>query len=326
MVRQNPNAAKVRYLVHLEDCRSSAYKGVTHGLEVLDSVTKWADTLNSSQLLWDAGELFADRFAILRTDLDFFRDNFSDIEKQVQELQQTLHDHLELAHNRRNFILSIGAAIYLPLSFATSFFGMNINTTTPASPAGFSNWTASWIANSPVDYQNSTKALVSAIGSSGTLSYPWITFMITASCLLATLPLSLAIGGILRGAYRQTMHYALYWRIIAIIPSLAFVFFSIWGYRWFESSYILYFTFNAILLTVLIFKTIEAWRIKKNRVVWISMLLITSIFFVLDFFLVVAPLMIVPWLYFLFLWSRPWLRKKLRALNERRRRMNTRSN
>lgn len=264
MVRQNPNAAKIRYLIHLEDCRSSAHDGVTHGLEVLDSVTKWADTLTSPQLLWDGGEPFVDRFAVIRKDLDFFRHNLSDIEKQVKELQQTLHDHIELTHNRRNFILSIGAAVYLPLSFATSFFGMNINTTTSAGPEGFSNWTTSWITNSPIDFQNSTRAVVSSIGSSGTLSYPWKTFIITASCLLSTLPLSLAIGGVLRVAYRQIMHYAIYWRTIAIVPGLAFVFFSIGGF----------------------------------------------------------DLLIVPWLCFL-LWSRPWLRKKLRAWNERRRQRKT---
>lgn len=292
--------------MHLEDCRSSAYRGVTHGLEVLDSVARWADTLNISQLLWDAGEPFVDRFAVLRKDLDFLGDHFLDIEKQMKELQQTLHDHIELTHNRRNFILSIGAAIYLPLSFATSFFGMNINTTTPAGPEGFSNWTTSWITSSPIDLQNSTKALVSSIGSSGTLSYRWKTFIITASCLLITLPLSLAIGGVLRVFYRQTMHYAIYWRIIAIIPGLAVVFFSIWEYHWFEgfeSSFAIYFALNAILFAVLGFKTLIAWVSKENRLLWTTIVLGTFLFGVGDWFVAGFP-------------------KKLRASNEWRRQRN----
>lgn len=325
VVRQNPNAAKVRYLVHLEDCRSSAHEGVTHGLEVLDSVAKWADTLNSSQLLWNAGEPFADRFAVIRKDLDFFRDHFSDIEKQVKELQQTLHDHRVITHNRRNFILSIGAAVYLPLSFATSFFGMNINTPTSAGPEGFSNWTTSWITNSPVDIQNSTKALVSSIGSSGTLSYPWATFIITASCLLVMLPLSLAAGGVLRVAYRQTIHYATYWRMMAIIPGLAFIYFSVFGrmvYGAYGFTLGIHLALNGIMLAVLAFKTVQAWRSKKSRAVWTTMAFITSICLVCSIFVVDTPVMMVPWFYFWLVWSRPSLWRRLWIWYKRRRQRN----
>lgn len=284
-----------------------------HGLEVLNSVAKWADTLNSQQPLWDAGKPFEDRLAVLRRDLEFFRKNFRDIEKQVKKLQQTLHDHLELNHNRRNFILAIGAAIYLPLSFATSFFGMNMNSMTPGGPEGFSNWTTFWIMNSPIDSQNSTKALVSSINSSGTLSYPWKTFIITASCLLATLPLSLGIGGVLRVAYRQTIHYASYWRIIAIVPGLPFIFFSIFGLEFiprFHWSKVLYFLCNSILVLFLFIKTSQQPSSQKDETFWKSMTLFTLLFFILDIFARHAPLMIVPWLCFLLVGVTLWFEKR----------------
>jgi hypothetical protein len=157
-VRQNPTADKVRYLVHLEDCRASAYEGAVHGLGVLKSIMEWLGTQQTSQPLWDAGGPFSDRFATLRRDLEHFCREFSTIRNGIKELPETLHEHLDLTHNRRNFILTIVAAIYLPLSFATSFFGMNMNTTTSAGPQGFSNWTTSWIEDSPDNIQNSTKA------------------------------------------------------------------------------------------------------------------------------------------------------------------------
>ena len=167
--------------MHLEDCRESAHEGVVHGLQVLDSVSEWIDTQQMSQPLGYAGESFQSRLATLRCDLDFFCDQFTKVGKEVKELQQTLYEHLDLTHNRRNFILTIIAAVYIPLSFAATFFGMNINTTTSAGPQGFSNWTASWIDSSPADIQNSTKALVSTVGSSGALSYSWKTFIINGS-------------------------------------------------------------------------------------------------------------------------------------------------
>lgn len=311
-VRRKPTAAKVNYLVHLEDCRSSAYEGMIHALQVLDSVAKWTDTRNSPRSLWDAGEPFADRFAILQRDLEFLRDNFSHIEKQVKELQETLHDHLELTHNRRNFILAIGAAIYLPLSFATSFFGMNINTTTPAGPQGFSNWTTSWITNSPVDTQNSTKALVSSIGSSGTLSYPWKTFIITAICLVITLPLSLGMGNILRVVYRKTIHFAIYWRLLAVVPGMTFIFFSIYG-GWLQEFGVLKILWGVCNILLIVFFTIKLFLTimeEKIQQVWTVMAIATGIFFLLDLHIPHVPMMIMPWLLFLFIWLRSWYRSR----------------
>jgi hypothetical protein len=175
------------------------------------------------QPLWDAGESFQDRLETLQGDLRYFRDQFTRIAAEIKELQQTIHEHLHLTQNRRNFILTVLAAVYLPLSFATSFFGMNISTATPPSPQGFFNWTASWIEYLPVDTQNSTKALVSTIGSSEALNHSRKTFAITAACLLVTLPLSLTIGTISRLAFRGTTYVATtYWHGLAVFPSLAF--------------------------------------------------------------------------------------------------------
>jgi ABC-type sugar transport system permease subunit len=245
------------------------------------------------------GKPFTDRFAVLQQDLEFFRESLSHIEKQVKELQQVLQDHVDVAHSRRNFILTILAAIYLSLSFTTSFFGMNINTTTPAGPQGFSNWTASWIMNSPVDIQNPTKALVSTIGSSAPQSYPWKTVIITAICLLVTLPLSLTIGGGLRLAYRWTTYYATYARIIAIVPGMTFIFFSILGQK--RAGYLMpgfgfYISvfFNSSLLFFLWRKRLGALKRKQRGSVWTSMLIVTLICFALDFFIPYVPIMVVP--------------------------------
>lgn len=132
-----------------------------------------------------------------------------------------------MTHDCRNFILTIITAVYLVLLFAATLFGMNINTTTSASRQGFSNWTASQIKRSHADIQNSTKALVSTISSSGSWSYSWKTFIITAACLLISMPLLLTIRDLFRLAYRVTTYYVIYWRVFAIFPSVAFYFFSI---------------------------------------------------------------------------------------------------
>lgn len=275
-----------------------------HGLQVLDSVSKWIDTQPMSQPLWYAGESFQNRLATLKCDLDFFHDQFIEVGKEVKELQQTLHEHLDLTHNRRNFIITIVAAVYLPLSFTATFFGMNINTMTSAGPEGFSNWTTSWIDSSPADIQNATKALVSTAGSSGVLSYSWNTIIISAACLVSTLPLSLTIGGILRQAYRSANYYATYWRIFAVFPSLAFIYFSVSG-----PLIIMSLICNILLLILVGLKSYQAWVSGQKLYFWIATWTFTSTSFSLTF-VTSYPVMLIPWLFLSYAWLRPWWRRR----------------
>lgn len=291
IVRQNPTTNKIRYLVHLEDCCESAHEGVVHGLRVLDCLAKWIDTQQMTQTLWCAGESFQSRLASLQSDLDFFRDQFTKVGKEIKEVQQTLYEHLNMTHNRRNFILTIIAAVNLPLSFAATLFGMNINNTTSTGPQGFSNWTASWIDSSLAEIQNST---VSTVGSSGPLTYDWKIFFITAACLLVSIPFSLTIGGILRLAYRSTTHYVTYWRIFAVFPNVAFIFFSIFGNTPPPSIPWLYLVCNSLLFSFMAFRATRTRSLGNNYYLWIAMAIMLSLS--LTFAFKFVPLMLIPWL------------------------------
>lgn len=194
-----------------------------HGLQVLDSVSKWIGTQQMSQPLWYAGESFQNRLATLQCDLDFFLDQLTKVGKEVKELQRTLKVHLNLKHDRRNLVLTI-IAVYIPLLFAATLFGMNIETKTPAHPelkAVIED--LSWIDSSPAEIQNSTNALVSTIDSSGPRTYSWQDFMVLAICLLFTLPLSLTVGSILRLAYKTKIAYANDWPKHAVFIHVVFL-------------------------------------------------------------------------------------------------------
>ena len=230
------------------------------------------------------------------------------MKNDIADLKHTLYEHQALTHDRRNLPLTVLAAVFLPLSFASTFFGMNMNTMTSSGPTGFSNWTTAWILESPADMQNSTRALASTIGSSGTLTYNWKTYIITAGCLLLTLPLSLTIGSILRTAYRVTAYYATYWRAFAVIPTLALIVGSCFGLDFDLSG--LWVGCNFSVLSYLCFKIYRSWKIRQRRGFWIISTLIMFFFLLLNFFFV-APLMLIPWLYFAFFWLWPlWKRRK----------------
>ena len=297
--------------MHIEDCRSTAHQGVKHGLSVLHSIHGWISTQQTQTRFWDAGKSFEDRASELKADLDFICDELAKLKGEISVLKHTLYEHQALAHDRRNFILTLLAAVFLPLSFASTFFGMNMNTMTSPSPTVFSSWTAAWINESPAEVQNSTRALASTIGTSGPLTYNWTTYIVTAVCLVLTLPLSLTFGSILRTAYRSTAYYATYWRAFTILPGLAFMSFSIFGD--FLSS-IPYFICNGLLLQYLLFRLWRAWKSRQRIVFWQSLTIFTSLCLGLDFTVTgVFPMMVFPWLSFALAWFLPWLKRKKQA-------------
>ena len=309
LARQDPTTNKIRHLVHLEDYRASAQEGIVHACRVIERINKWIDTQHPAQPFWDAGQSFQSRFSVIEEDLIFLRDQLIDISQELKELQQTLREHLELTHNRRNFILTIIAAVYLPLSFATSFFGMNINTTTPAGPQGFSNWTASWIANSPVDIQNSTRALASTIGSSGTETYAWKTFIITSVCLVITLPISLTFGTIFRALIRSTTYYATYWRALAVVPLFGIFFISTFGKLIGTADFnfqLFVMCLKAALSLFLLLKFIQQDLRSRRWRFWTLTALVWALCFVIDSYVIYFPFLIIPWVLFWFFCILPW--------------------
>ena len=298
--------------MHVEDCRSTAHQGVKHGLSVLQSSHYWVSTLQTQTRFWDAGKSFEDRAAELKADLDFICDELAKLEGEISVLKHTLYEHQALAHDRRNFILTLLAAVFLPLSFASTFFGMNMDTMTSPSSTGFSNWTAAWINESPAEVQNSTRALASTIGTSGTLTYSWKTYIVTTVCLLLTLPLSLMSRGILRAAYRNTAYYATYWRAFTILPGLANVTVCILG-EFFPYGLFSFFICYGFLLLYLIFRLWRAWKSRQRLVFWQSLTILMIISFGLDFVTGWFPMIVLPWLWLALSWVLPWLKRRKRA-------------
>lgn len=305
----------------MEDCRSSAHHGIEHGLLVLNTAIEWIGTQQTPVRLWDAGRSFEDRAVELQADLDFICEELTKMKNDIADLKHTLYEHQTLTHDRRNFILTLLAAVFLPLSLASTFFGMNMNTMTSSGPIGFSNWTTAWILDSPADMQNSTRALASTIGSSGTLTYDWKTYIITAACLVLTLPLSLTIGTILRRAYRGTAYYATYWRAFAVIPTLVLIIGSVFGTYFPIGKTNFAIICRTVVVLYLSFRTGYSWASRQRSGLWIISTLIMCLFVCISYVSGQPLVMLVPWLYFAFVWLWPfwkrWRReKRAREQNE----------
>lgn len=302
--------------MHLNDQCTMARNAIIHASRILHNIKTWKGTQSDASTIWDAGVTWSKRATNLNSDLGFLRKQLQTMEKEIKDLQQLLRERLELAYNRRDFLLTLVAAIYLPLSFATSFFGMNISTATPPTESGFSNYTSDWISHSPTEYQNTTKAIVSTIGTSGTMTYSWKVFYISAGCLLLTLPLSLAFGFIVRNVYRGALHYARYWRLVTV-PSLAAVFFFSVGslYR-FPGSNFLFIICNILFALYAYISAYIAWRKttpggrKNDAFNWTLVSVLITVCVLVGLFEFAPGLTLIPWAYTFCMWFFPWIKAR----------------
>lgn len=301
----------MRYLVHLEDCRFGAEESLTHALSVLKTLENWIREQETEQKLWDGGQSFEQRLEILRTDLEYLQDELVHTSKAIEEMQQKIREQLSLSRGRQDLILALLAAIYLPLSFTTSFFGMNMNTNTSPGPQAFSSWTNSSLDGLPADTRNSTEAIISAVNTSGSLNWTWEQFGIMLGCLILTLPLAFAAEGIFRWSVRSAAHYVKYWRVLYVIAYIAFIFFSTAGMFINKTGF--YWIAAGCNCFVLLFFAFNAWNLYPARrsYLFIGLFLFTAPFIFVSIVIFFSSMMIFPWILFGCIWLvRRWQKWK----------------
>jgi hypothetical protein len=197
----------------------SSLQGVCHAIHVLDNIKPWITKQQGQQRLWNGGQPFNDRIVELRGDLAFIRTELVKAGKGIQRLQKMIREHLDLTQGRRNWVLMIVAAIYLPLSFTTSLFGMNMAAPAPIGEGALSTSTNQTLAGLSPGVRGSTIAIVTAIESSGPLTWEWKRFGLIAGTLFITLPLSLLLSRI----FRWTARFVVY----SVPYVIGFVFFVV---------------------------------------------------------------------------------------------------
>lgn len=310
--------------MHQEDCLKSARNGVKHGATVLVTLRSWMETHNAEQpSLWDGGIPFQDRVEKIQKDMDFLDSQLTQLGSDIQESKELLRQYFQLSQDMTMFRLTILAAIFLPLSFATSLFGMNMNSLTVEGPLGFSTWMNETLEALPTDSRKATEAILSIIGTSGTLSYNWKTFGITAGCLLLSLPLSLMIGTILRAIVIWATQSAKYWRYVAVVGAVCFVVFSIFGADFpLYPCLILSWICNGSLMLYTLWKVYRSWITKQRPIFWTTFSALLSVCITLNVFgfgFSMLPFdflpMLVAWFYLAF----PYLYKRVREFFRSRR-------
>ncbi|KAI0184771.1 hypothetical protein EV127DRAFT_474068 [Xylaria flabelliformis] len=251
---------------------------IRHDLEVFDHFTHW---MNQSDRSRHVSASLLNRLDILQKDMEFLEEELKKLQVTLEENQKIMRNHFQLEQDLRVFRITILAAVFLPLSFTTSLFGMNLDSSVSEGPIGFSSFTNSTLEGISTDLRDSTQALVSIISSSSNLSFSWKTFGITAGALILTLPLSLFVGAVVRFIVVWAKDHIVYWRVIAIAGAVTFAFFSIAGlYFVNDGAVLLYILTNVFLTLAFIWRAYWGWRLNDRPLIWTSLaaLTITSFF------------------------------------------------
>lgn len=203
--------------MHLEDSRRMASNGVKHATSVLNNLTAWAEKNIQERTEARSALLHTDKMAALHEDLEFCGRELERLRSYTEADHETLRQHFQLSQEMTLFRLTILAAIFLPLSFTTSFFGMNM-TTGGEGPETFSKVTNEILDKiTDTNMRSSAEALVSIVSSSGNVNYEWKVFAGTAIGLLFILPFTLAVGTIMRTTVVSVVRYVKYWRALTLL-------------------------------------------------------------------------------------------------------------
>ncbi|VUC35178.1 unnamed protein product [Clonostachys rosea] len=127
MIRQSPSSSKMSYLNHIEDCISASHCGIVHAQEVLQALSEWSRTVQSQLSVHEKSESKVLILMVsLKRDFEYFKTQLEQIKERVEEDKKLLHSRSQSVQELRLFRLTILAGIFLPLSFTTSIFGMNM--------------------------------------------------------------------------------------------------------------------------------------------------------------------------------------------------------
>ncbi|CAH0054259.1 unnamed protein product, partial [Clonostachys solani] len=262
-IRLTPSSSKMKYLLHLEDCLRTNLQGIEHGMTTLRTLQVWRNP----------DEEVKNQLDTMRRDLEFVKTQMGTLLDNVKRNEEVLRQRFQVVQDLRLFRLTILAAIFLPLSFTTSFFGMNIESPAVEGPSGFSNWAKSQLEGLSPELRNSTELLTSTIGMSGSLNFNWRIFGIVSGCLLLTLPISLAIGSILRAIAKGVSISAIYWRTFLALLALFFITVSVGGLFFLHQS--AWIAANSLLLAYELYEAQRAWRRERKYFFWVMVLTTT---------------------------------------------------
>lgn len=114
-----PSRSKIQYLIHLDDCRRRAIEDLTHSLRLSEKTSKAVRSTESCCKDQGDQDRAEKRIVGLRNDTNFLIDRLVSLEKPITAVRLQILEQMNLAQGQRALILTIAAALFVPLSFVS---------------------------------------------------------------------------------------------------------------------------------------------------------------------------------------------------------------
>ncbi|KAJ6155269.1 hypothetical protein N7470_005835 [Penicillium chermesinum] len=190
--RLRPSGSKLQYLRHLEDCCCVMKDCCRANKHTLQRLVDQIDSIQGPRTREEASQLTHLRRVM--DDIEYLHNEVESSLQRILVLRRELRESLDLLQTHRTGVLGILAALYLPLSFVTSFLGMNINQI--SSPQPFHrNVTSMNGSRSEMKISSNMTIVDSSLNQSWSLAN---FFEISIPLMVGTILLPLIIGSIIR--------------------------------------------------------------------------------------------------------------------------------
>ncbi|KAH8647601.1 hypothetical protein BGZ60DRAFT_423704 [Tricladium varicosporioides] len=293
--RKNPSVSKIHFVTYLEDCEKASALAISHAITLLRSISTAIEAQQSSAAL----ECKLKEWCLtIESDLEYLLNRHSDVAIEITNLRKKVRAHLELRQIRLTRTLAILAAIYLPFTFVSGFYGMNVkdplwpplrNSTRRNDSTESSQVTTAAHSQRSLTYQfsvrddsilatnnsttnhslaleNQTIAIINAISSAGGHMFTFQSFLVVAfTVTISTIILPLLAGPAIRFSVRIVDNNKRHWPLLATIFFIAVT--TVCRYFLTPLIYICLFGGPQGLLAV--WNLYQARRFSRNKKRWI---------------------------------------------------------
>ncbi|KAJ5720085.1 hypothetical protein N7493_006963 [Penicillium malachiteum] len=199
--RLRPSGSKIQYLQHLEDSHVVAKDCCKENRNSMQLLLEKVNSIQGPRAEEEAKQIRD--LELMLKDLEYLYDEVESSLRRASNLRRDIRESLDLLQIRRTSLLGILAAFYLPLSFVTSFLGMNLNQYTAPQPF--------WHNVTVVDGTDSKEL---TLDSGGNQSWSLKNFFeIAMPLMVGTIFVPLVIGSIIRVILQGLVRGRTWWRL-----------------------------------------------------------------------------------------------------------------
>ncbi|EGP83945.1 uncharacterized protein MYCGRDRAFT_96380 [Zymoseptoria tritici IPO323] len=121
IARRYPSTSQIQYLLHTQECHMSCAQACKKNAAKARSLFGDIE-LPASQYMYT----IRDHLHALAVDIEYLADTLESDIAQIDQVKQLAIDQMDFFDKRRNRVIGVLIAVYVPLAFATSFFSMSI--------------------------------------------------------------------------------------------------------------------------------------------------------------------------------------------------------